>query len=199
MMFKLGMIVMEGNIIFDVIKAVVIVLAVAICIAFLVLRKKKRLKITGFNFGPISTEVSDKEVVADKIEIISAPIAGCAGEVLSPPLKVRLYDLRGLYIKNKKVRIEIYNESGLMSSRNFSGKSSQFTDNKGIAEFGDLVLKKTGKFCIIAIVDEIEEKTEDIDILPPGLNLDFWNEEVGSPQYEEKFDRALRMSGSKGE
>lgn len=184
---------------FDLVKNIVVVLVAIAVILFIVLRKKKRIKLTGVNIGPFSTEIVEEKVSVEKIELQSTPIAGCAGEVLSPPLKIRLQDSSGYPVKNKKVRIEIFDENGLLSSKNYCGQTSKLSNNNGIMVFDDLILKKTGRICIFIYVDSLETKTEDIDVLPPGLNLDFWNEAIGSPQYEEKFNRALRLSDSNKE
>lgn len=178
----------------DLVKFIISLVALAV-IAFIILKKKKRLKLTGLNIGPFSTEITEKEVFVEKVEILSSPIAGCAGEVLSPPLKIQIRDVSGYPVKNKKVRLELFDESGLLSSKSYSGQTSKISNNNGVVIFDDLTPKKTGRICIFVCVDTLEERTEDIDILPPGLNLDFWNEPIGSEKYEEKLNRALRMSG----
>ncbi len=153
----------------------------------------------GVNIGPFSAEIVeddahvDVDVQVDQIEIQSSPIAGCVAEVLSPPLKIKLQDFNGHPVENKKVRIDIFDENGLLSSKSYSGKKSGLSDHNGIVIFDDLTLHKTGNIQISILVDSLEARTENIDILPPGLNVDFWNEAIGSLQYEEKFDRALRM------
>lgn len=184
---------------FDLVKTIIVGLVAITAIVFIVLRKKKRIKLTGVNIGPFSAEIAENEVSVDKIELQSTPIAGCVGEVLSPPLKIRLQDSSGYPVKNTKVRIELFDENGLLSSKNYSGQISGLSDNNGILVFDDLILKKTGRICIFIYVDTLETRTEDIDVLPPGLNVDFWNESIGSPQYEEKLNRALRLSDSNKE
>lgn len=180
----------------DLITSIFFGIIAIVVIVYLVFFKKKNVKLKGINIGPFSAEIDKKEVAVERIEIMSMPIAGCAGELLSPPLKAVLLDTNNFPVKDKKVRIELVDENGVISSKNYLGRSSMVSDINGIVEFKDIVIKKTGRICIFILVDELEEKTEDIDVLPPGLNLDFWNETVGSPQYEEKLDRALRMSGS---
>jgi hypothetical protein len=39
--------------------------------------------------------------------------------------------------------------------------------------------------------------TKEVDIFPPGLGIDFWNYEVGTDEYEERFTRML-MFNTKG-
>lgn len=181
---------------FELVKPILISLGVAVVLIFVVLRKKRHVKLKEINFGPFSAEITEENVSVDKIDLQSSPIAGCVGEVLSPPLKIRLQDSNAYPVKNKKVRIELFDENGLLGSRNYCGKTSKISDQNGLVVFDDLVLKKTGRICIFVCVDGIETRTEDIDVLPPGLNLDFWNETIGSPQYEEKLNRALRLSGN---
>jgi len=166
-------------------------------IALLILAKcgKKYLKLNTIGIGPFHAAI--KEYPVEKIEFLSVPMAACAGEVLSPPLKIKIQDIKEHPVKKKKVRLELYNEQGLLSSKNYSGKTSELSNDEGIVEFSNLILKQTGRICILICVDNLEEKTDDIDIFPPGLSLDFWNEQVGSPQYEEKLTRALRMLGTR--
>ena len=156
---------------------------------------KKRLKLNTIGVGPFHAAI--KEFPVEKIEFLSVPMAGCAGELLSPPLKIRILDIKEHPVKKKIVRLELYNEQGLLSSKNYSGQTLELSDDNGIVEFNNLILKRTGRICILICVDNLEEKTDDIDIFPPGLSLDFWNEQVGSPQYEEKLTRALRMLGTR--
>lgn len=184
---------------FDLVYTLVILAFFMIAVIVIMVRKKDEVKFTGLSIGPFTAEITEKKVSVEKIELLSVPIAGCAGELLSPPLRIRLQDSSGNSVKNKKVRIELFNEDGLISSKNYCGKMSKLSDDRGIVEFDDLTLKKTGRVCIYIYADTLESRTEDIDVIPPGLNLDFWNEKVGSPQYEEKFNRALRMSGDNRE
>lgn len=179
---------------FDLIKMIIAGIVIIVAVIILAIWKKKKAKIKGISIGPLSVDIYEDEKTTEEIEILSVPIAGCANEQLSPPLRIRLKDINGCPVLNKKARIEIYDENGLVSSKCYCGKSSQISDNNGYIEFNDLVLKKTGRICMLIIADTLEEKTEDIDILPPGLNVDFWNEPIGSPQYEEKLNRALRLS-----
>ena len=144
--------------------------------------------------GPFTAKITEKIECVDIIELLSVPLAGCAGEILSPPLKILLRDSAGVPITAKKIRLEFYNENGLLSSKNYSGKISAVSDTNGVIVFDDLVFKKTGQVQIHIPVDNIIEVTDDIDIFPPGLNIDFWNEVVGSEIYEEKLDRALRFT-----
>lgn len=181
---------------FDLVKTILVGLVAIVVITLIVLRKKRQVKLNSISLGPFSAEIIEENVSVDKIDLQSTPIAGCVGEVLSPPLKIRLQDSNGYPVKNKKVRIELFDENGLLSSKNYCGQTSKTSDQNGFIIFNDLILKKTGRICIFICVDGIETRTEDIDVLPPGLNLDFWNEVIGSPQYEEKLNRALRMSGN---
>lgn len=177
----------------------IVFLAVSVIVILWMLIRKKSVKLTSVDVGPFSVEITKKETPVDKIEIIDMPIAGCSGEVLSPPLRIDLQDINGCPVKGKIARIEFFDEGRLLSSKNYQGKTSGVSDGYGIIAFNDLILKKTGRVCISILVDSLEAKTEDIDIFPPGLNLDFWNEPIGTPVYEEKFDRALRMSGNNSE
>ena len=167
--------------------AVIIVVIVA-------LRRGKVIEVTDVNLGPFSAKINEKTTNVDKIEIISVPIAACAGEVLSPPLKLLLKDNEGSPIVSKKARLEIYNENGLISAQNYSGRISAFSDANGVVVFDDLVLSRTGRIQIYILADNITEHTDDIDIFPPGLSIDFWNEPVGSEMYEVKLERALRFT-----
>lgn len=177
----------------DVIITAVSILIAAVIIIFIVLKGKK-VKISDVSFGPVTAKITEKIECVDKIELLSVPLAGCAGEILSPPLKILLRDSAGAPITAKKIRLEFYNENGLLSSKNYSGKISALSDTNGVIVFDDLVLKRTGQVQIHIPVDNIIEVTDDIDIFPPGLNIDFWNEVVGSEIYEEKLDRALRFT-----
>lgn len=144
--------------------------------------------------GPVKLEVDSKKVKVDIIDIIESPIAGCEGGKISPPLKVRLNDVEGYPVKSKSVHIEFYDDEGLMSTRLISGNFSKLSDVTGTIIFDDIIVKKTGNITILLCVDGVEATSESIQILPPGLELDFWNELVGSPEYEKKFDRAIQFS-----
>lgn len=167
---------------------------VAIIYIIIALRRGKEIKFTDVNLGPFSAKINEKTADVDKIDILSAPIAACAGEVLSPPLKLLLKDSGGAPITSKKARLEIYNENGLISAQNYSGRTSAFSDSKGVAVFDDLVLSRTGRIQIYILADSITEHTDEIDIFPPGLSIDFWNEPVGSEMYEVKLERVLRFT-----
>lgn len=177
----------------DVIVTVVSILIAIVIIIFIILKGKK-VKISDVSFGPVTAKITEKIEYVDKIELLSVPLAGCAGEILSPTLKILLKDSDGRPITAKKIRLEFYNENGLVSSKNYSGKISAVSDINGVIEFDDLVLKRTGQFQIHIPVDNIIEVTDEIDIFPPGLNIDFWNEVVGTEKYEEKLNRALRFA-----
>lgn len=177
----------------DVIITMISILIASVIIIFMLLKGKK-VKISDISFGPVTAKITEKIECVDKIELLSVPLAGCAGEILSPPLKILLRDNTGAPITAKRIRLEFYDENGLLSSKNYSGKISAESDKNGVIVFDDLVLKKTGQVQIYIPVDNITEITEDIDVFPPGLNIDFWNEIVGSEIYEEKLDRALRFT-----
>lgn len=172
---------------------------VAVVVIILFLIKGKKMKIKDVSIGPITATFDEepKKIVkenVDKIEFLSVPLAGCAGEILSPPLKILLKDSAGMPITKKKIRLEFYNENGLLSSNNYYGRISAESDKNGVIVFDDLIIKKTGQVRIHIPIDNIDEVTEDIEIFPPGLNIDFWNEKVGTEMYEEKLDRALRFT-----
>lgn len=87
---------------FDLVYALVILALFMIAVIVIVVRKKDKLKFTGLSIGPFTAEITEKKVSVDKIELLSVPIAGCSGELLSPPLKIRLQDSGGNSVKNKK-------------------------------------------------------------------------------------------------
>ena len=53
-------------------------------------------------------------------------------------------------------------------------------------------------FKIFIICEKQQVSTDDIDILPPGLPIDFWNYQIGSSEYEERLDRILRFKTNQG-
>jgi len=169
---------------------------IASIIIIIVLFKGKKVKISDISLGPFTAKITEKTENVEKIELLSVPLAGCAGETLSPPLKILLRDSIGKPIAAKKIRLEFYDETGLLSSKNYSGRISAMSDINGVIVFDDLIVNKTGQVQIYIPVDSIIEVTDEIDIFPPGLNIDFWNEIVGSKIYEEKLDRALRFTRS---
>lgn len=162
-----------------------------IVILWIILRRRKNVNVTGASIGPLNLEFSEKSV--EDISILSSPLAACRNERLTPPLKVKLMDEEQHILKNRKVRLEIYGENGIVSARKISGALTRNSDNDGIAIFDDLALDATGTFKIFIICEKQQISTDDIDILPPGLPIDFWNYQVGSPEYEERFDRILRF------
>lgn len=81
----------------------------------------------------------------------------------------------------------------MVSARKISGTLTKNSDNDGIVIFDNLVIGATGIFKIFIISGQQQVSTEDIDILPPGLPIDFWNYRIGSSEYEERLDRILRF------
>lgn len=177
----------------EIIFTVITILAAIIFIS-VALRRGKKLEITDVSLGPFTATINEKPANVDNIEVLSVPIAACAGEVLSPPLKLLLKDSSNIPITSKKVRLEIYNENGLISSQNYSGRISAVSNSDGVVVFDDLVFSRTGRIQIYILADNVTEHTDEIDIYPPGLSIDFWNETVGSKEYEAKLDRALRFT-----
>ena len=171
-------------------------LLLAVIITICAKLKGKEVEVKSVELGPLTASISRKVQCVDRIELISVPIAGCADGILSPPLKILLRDIEGKPVTSKRIRLEFHDENGLLSFQNYSGKISAISDKNGIVVFDDLLLRQTGQVQIHIPVDNIMEVTDDIDIFPPGLNLDFWNEEVGTREYEEKLDRALRFAGN---
>lgn len=129
----------------------------------------------------------------DDISVLSSPIAACRGEPLTPPLIIKVMSEEQEPLEGKLVSIEIFWENELMSVRNVLGTLKHETNDEGIASFEDIVIRKTGHIKIFVKCGEKEISTDDIEIFPPGLPIDFWNYKVGSPDYEERFDRILRF------
>lgn len=165
-----------------------------IVILWISVREKKDVTLSGANLGPLNLGISEKSV--EVISIISSPIAACRNERLTPPLKVKLMDGKQRIIKNHKVRLEIYNERGIVSARKISGTLTKNSDNDGIVVFDDLIIDSTGIFKIFIICEKQQVSTDDINIFPPGLPIDFWNYQVGSPEYERRLDRILRFEAN---
>lgn len=162
-----------------------------IVILWIILWRRKDVNVTGASIGPLNLEFSEKSV--EDISILSSPLAACRNERLTPPLKVKIMDEEQHILKNRKVRLEIYGENGIVSARKISGALTKNSDNDGITIFDNLALDATGTFKIFIICEKQQISTDDIDILPPGLPIDFWNYQVGSSDYEERFDRILRF------
>ena len=80
---------------FDLVKTILVGLVAIVVITLIVLRKKRQVKLNSISLGPFSAEIIEENVSVDKIDLQSTPIAGCVGEVLSPPLKIRLQDSNG--------------------------------------------------------------------------------------------------------
>lgn len=167
------------------------IVVVIIVILWIILRRKKDVNVTGASLGLLNLEFSEKNV--EIISIVSSPLAACRNERLTPPLKIKLMDEEQHILKNRKVKLEIYGESGIVSARKISGALTKNSDNDGVAIFDNLVIDATGTFKIFIICEKQQVSTDDIDILPPGLPIDFWNYQVGSPEYEERLDRILRF------
>lgn len=172
------------------------IVLVIIVVLWIALRKKKNVNVTGASIGPLNLEFSEKNV--EVISIISSPLAACRNELLTPPLKVKLMDEEHHILKNRKVRLEIYGENGIVSARKISGILTKNSDNDGIAIFDNLIINATGVFKIFIICEKQQVSTDDIDILPPGLPIDFWNYQIGSSEYEERLDRILRFKTNHG-
>lgn len=170
------------------------IVVVIIVILWIILGRKKDVNVIGASIGPLNLEFSEKSV--EIISILSSPLAACRNERLTPPLKVKLMDEEQHIIKNRTVKLEIYDENGIVSARKISGTLTKNSNNDGIAIFDNLVIGATGIFKIFIICGKRQVSTEDIDILPPGLPIDFWNYQVGSPEYEERLDRILRFKAN---
>lgn len=160
-------------------------------ILLIILRKKKHIKASGLSLGPLDLKFFEKSV--EFINILSSPFAACKNEHLTPPLKVKLMDEEQHILKNRKVKLEIYGEKGIVSERKISGALTKNSDNDGVVIFDDLAIDATGSFKIFIICEKQQVSSDSIDILPPGLPIDFWNYHVGSPEYEDRLDRILRF------
>lgn len=164
-----------------------------ILLIFIILLKRKDAKITlkKASIGGVELEISKKDV--ENISIISSPIAACRNELLTPPLKVKLLDENEQILRQRKVKLEVYGENGIVSVRKLSGTLTKYSDNDGIVTFDDLTIDATGIFTIYVICEKQQVEIDDIDIFPLGLSIDFWNFPVGSQEYEEMLDRILRF------
>lgn len=170
-----------------------IIIGVVIVI-FVIMQRRKNVDVTGVTLGPVNLEFLEKDV--EVIDVLSTPIASCKGELITPVLKVKVMDENNQIIEGKKVKLEIYNESGLLSTRKISGALTKKSDMNGIVIFDDLVIKETGSFKIYIISDKKEVTIDEIDVFPPGLAIDFWNYKVGTSEYEERLDRILRFKST---
>ncbi|CUN21473.1 Uncharacterised protein [Roseburia faecis] len=171
-----------------------IMLVATIIIGYFVI-KHKNVKLKGGEILGAQFEIEEKQV--DKFQIISMPIAACKGEILTPYLKVKVLDSNGNGIKGKKVRLEFYNNLGLMSIKNISGDLVKYSDKAGCVEYDNISLKESGRIEIYIISDDIEQPIDSVDIFPPGLPIDYWNETVGSEQYKIKLERILNFTQNK--
>lgn len=171
-----------------------IMLVATIIIGYFVI-KHKNVKLKGGEILGAQFEIEEKQV--DKFQIISMPIAACKGEILTPYLKVKVLDSNGNGIKGKKVRLEFYNNWGLMSIKNISGDLVKYSDKAGCVEYDNISLKESGRIEIYIISDDIEQPIDSVDIFPPGLPIDYWNETVGSEQYKIKLERILNFTQNK--
>lgn len=177
-----------------IITSIGIILVVAIAIGCFLI-KHKNVKIKGGEILGVQFDIEEKQV--DKFQVISTPIAACKGEILTPHLKVKVLDNNGNGIKGKKVRLEFYNSLGLMSIKNISGDIVKYSDNTGCVEYDNISLKESGLIEIYVISDNIEHPIDSVDIFPPGLPIDYWNETVGSEQYKIKLERILNFTQNK--
>lgn len=64
-------------------------------------------------------------------------------------------------------------------------------------EYDNISLKESGRIEIYIISDDIEQPIDSVDIFPPGLPIDYWNETVGSEQYKIKLERILNFTQNK--
>ena len=55
-------------------------------------------------------------------------------------------------LKNRKVKLEIYGEGGMISARKISRALTKSSDNNGIAIFDNLLIDVTGTFKILLYV-----------------------------------------------
>lgn len=93
--------------------------------------------------------------------------------------------------------MEIYDDFGLMSINNISGNLVKYSDKFGCVEFNNICLKKSGRIQICIISDDIEQIIDSVDIFPPGLSIDYWNESIGTERYKEKLERVLNFTENK--
>ena len=167
------------------------IMVAIIVVLWVILRRKKDANITGVSMWLINIGFSEKSV--EFISILSSPLAACRNERLTPPLIIQLIDEEQHILKDRKVKLEIYGKNGMVSAKKISGTLTKNSDNDGIVRFDNLVIDATGVFKIFIICEKQQISTDDIDILPPGLPIDFWNYQVGSLEYEERLDRILRF------
>lgn len=170
-----------------------VVITVAIILYFFI--KHKSVHIKGGEILGVQFDIEEKEV--ERLQIISTPIAACKGEILTPYLKIKVLDKTGNIIEGKKVRLEFYNNLGLMSIKNISGDLVKYSDKSGCVEYDNISLKESGRIEIYIISDNIEQSIDSVDIFPPGLPVDYWNETVGSEQYKSKLERILNFTQNK--
>lgn len=168
---------------------------ISIILIWTFITKHKNIVIKGGELLGVQLDIEEKLV--DKIEILQTPIAACKGDILTPHLKIKVLDSNGKEIKGKKVRLEFYNSMGLMNMINIAGDSVKYSDEMGNVQFDNISLKETGRIKICIISDDIEQPIDSIDIFPPGLLIDYWNESIGSEQYKIKLERILNFTENK--
>lgn len=171
---------------------VIIGVAITLIIVSFFWIRHKNIVVKGTTIGGIRFDIEDKKV--DQIQIINAPIAACKYDILTPHLEVKAIDENGKGIEGKRVRLEFYNSLGIMSIGNISGDLCKKTDKAGCVVFDNISLKASGRIDIYIISDDIEQLVESIDIFPPGIPIDYWNEPIGSEKYKEKLERILNFT-----
>lgn len=173
---------------------IITVVGLIIAVVFII-KNRKKIKISGgeiFGIGYTIDEMQEKKLV-EKIKIIRTPIAACSGEPLTPNLKIKVLDNTGASIAGKKVKLEFYDNLGLMNIKDISGELVRFSDECGCIEFNNICIYKSGYIKIFVVSDEIEQSVDLVEIFPPGLSIDYWNEKVGTKEYKVKLDRVLQF------
>lgn len=170
-----------------------LVMVAVILIVFII--KHKNIKVNGGEILGVQFGIEEKMV--DEIQVISTPIAACKFEKLTPNLKVKVMDNNKNGIQWKKVRLEFYNNLGLMNIKNISGDLVKYSDEHGCVEFNNISLKESGRIKIYIISDDIEQPIDTVDIFPPGLSIDYWNETIGTEEYKDKLHRILNFTENK--
>lgn len=177
---------------FSIISKIIELLLVIIVLRVAIIKKHKKVKLKSADILGAQFEIEDRKV--GEIELISVPIAACKAEILTPYLKLKVLDNNGKIIIGKEIRLEFYSNGHLMSLKSISGDTVKNSDISGCVVFDNLSLKESGRIQICVVADEITEYVDYVEIFPPGLQVDYWNEKIGSEQYMLKLKRAINFS-----
>lgn len=175
---------------------------IVVCVLFLIvrhIRKKwknlKRLKI-GLGKNIFEAEFdggSTTQFLTYRIAILDPPASVSGNPAKLNDLKVKVYDRENNPLRNKEVKITLAGHEDNVENY-ISGPLVAVSDEEGYAIFQGLQILRRGSFSIVFHADNVNAKAKPFDVTPPGIDVRFEKEKLGSDEYAATLKRAISLS-----